>query len=145
MTVASICFVLLLVVPAIDRRLDWSSVPWWLVLVGDAGVMLGYAAIFAVVRANSYAAATVRVEKDQPVISTGPYAIVRHPMYSGALLFLGLIPLALCSYWGLLLAVPTFAGLAWRAADEERVLIRDLPGYADYCRKVRWRLVPGIW
>src|SRR5262249_40103776 len=98
-----------------------------------------------VLRQNSYAAATVRVEAGQPVISNGLYAIVRHPMYSAALLLLIFTPLALGSYWTLPLVVPLIGALAWRLLDEERVLLRDLPGYADYYSKVRWRLVPGIW
>ena len=128
MTVASACFILTLAIPGIDHRLHWSAVPPWLVLLG-----------------NSYAAATIRVEAEQPIIATGPYAIVRHPMYSGALLMLGITPLALGSYWGLLMVVPIVAALAWRLIEEERFLARNLPGYAGYCRKVRWRLIPGLW
>lgn len=101
--------------------------------------------IFVVVRENSYAAATVRVEAEQPVVSTGPYALVRHPMYAGALLMLGFTPLALGSTWGLLVDISTFAGLAWRLLDEERFLKRNLPGYAEYCSKVRYRLFPFVW
>jgi protein-S-isoprenylcysteine O-methyltransferase Ste14 len=145
MTVALACFILSLIIPGIDHRLHWSAVPPWLVLLGNAGVVLGYAVIFIVVRENSFAAATIRVESEQPVISSGPYAIVRHPMYSGALLMLGITPLALGSYWGLLMVVPIFAALAWRLLDEERFLTRNLPGYADYCQRVRFRLIPGIW
>lgn len=145
MTVASACFILTLAIPGIDHRLHWSAVPPWLVLLGNAGVILGYAFIFVVVRENSYAAATIRVEAEQPIISTGPYAIVRHPMYSGALLMLGITPVALGSYWGLLMVVPIVAALAWRLIEEERFLTRNLPGYAGYCRKVRWRLIPGLW
>ena len=145
MIFATACFVLTLSIPGIDHRLHWSSVPPWLALLGDAGVVLGYACIFAVVRENSYAAATIRVEAEQPIISTGPYAIVRHPMYSGALLMLGITPLALGSTWGLLMVLPILAALAWRLLDEERFLTRNLPGYADYCRRVRFRLIPGIW
>jgi len=94
---------------------------------------------------NSYAASTVTVEPDQPVISTGLYGLVRHPMYSGALLLLIAMPLALGSSWTLLLLVLLIPLLAWRLLDEERVLKRDLPGYADYCLRVRSRLIPGIW
>jgi len=144
MTVASLCFALLLILPGIDHRLRWSAVPVSMVLVGELGVLIGYALIYAVIRQNSYAAATIRVERGQPLVSSGLYAIVRHPMYAGALLFLGSIPLALGSYWGLLLAIPSFAILAWRAVDEERVLLRDLSGYAEYSRKVRWRVIPGL-
>lgn len=145
MSVASVCFILALVIPGIDRRLHWSELPVWPALLGEAGVLAGYAIIVATVLENSYAAATVRVEEGQPIISTGLYALVRHPMYSGALLMLGLTPLALGSAWGLLLIVPTVGALAWRLLDEERILRRDLPGYEDYCRRVRFRLLPGVW
>jgi len=145
MTFASACYALLLVMPGFDHHWHWSDVPVWLVLLANAGSLAGYAMVFLVVRANSYAAATVRVEPGQPVISSGPYALVRHPMYSGALLMLGATPLALGSYWGLLVGIPTAAGLVWRLIDEERFLLRNLPGYAEYCGKVRSRLIPCIW
>jgi protein-S-isoprenylcysteine O-methyltransferase Ste14 len=145
MVFASVVFVLTLIIPGIDHRLHWSDAPAWLALLGQVGVLLGYAMIFWVVRANSYAAATIRVEADQPVVSTGPYAIVRHPMYGGALLMLGLTPLALGSLWGLLMIVPIVAGLAWRLLDEERYLARNLRGYAEYCARIRYRLVPFVW
>ena len=87
----------------------------------------------------------MRVEGEQKVISTGLYSVVRHPMYAGTLPLIVAIPLALGSYWALLLVIPLLPILAWRLLDEERVLRRDLPGYADYCRHVRYRLVPGVW
>jgi protein-S-isoprenylcysteine O-methyltransferase Ste14 len=138
-------FCLLIALPGLDHRWHWSAVPIWLVLVANAGVALSFVVFFVVMQQNSYAASTVRVEADQPVISTGLYGIVRHPMYSGALLLLICTPPALGSSWSLLLLIPTLPVLAWRLLDEERVLKRDLPGYADYCRQVRYRLIPGIW
>jgi len=138
-------FVLLLIIPGFDHRWHWSQVPTWLVLTSDALVVLSLIGTAVVVRQNSYAASTVTVEAGQPVVSTGLYAIVRHPMYSAALILTGFTPLALGSYWGLLMIVPIIATLAWRLLDEERVLKRDLPGYLDYCRRVRFRLVPGLW
>jgi protein-S-isoprenylcysteine O-methyltransferase Ste14 len=120
-------------------------VPDWLVLVGDALVALSFYGFFLTLRQNAFAAATVRVESDQPVISTGLYAIVRHPMYTAALaLFLG-TPFALASWWGLVPAALLLAALVWRLLDEESYLARSLPGYTDYQRRVRTRLVPGIW
>jgi protein-S-isoprenylcysteine O-methyltransferase Ste14 len=98
-----------------------------------------------VFRANTYAAATVQVASGQTVISTGPYAVVRHPMYGAALLMLLGIPIALASWWGALVLVALLPALAWRLIDEERVLLRDLAGYADYRQKVRWRLIPYLW
>jgi protein-S-isoprenylcysteine O-methyltransferase Ste14 len=115
------------------------------VLLANAGIVASFVLIFFVMKQNSYAAATVRVEAEQPVISTGLYGMVRHPMYSGALLLTVCMPLALGSFWCLLLVILVFPVLVWRSLDEERVLRRDLRGYADYCRRVRYRLIPGVW
>jgi protein-S-isoprenylcysteine O-methyltransferase Ste14 len=136
---------LMILVPALDYRWHWSAVPAWLALLGNAGIVASFIIFFFVMKQNSYAAATVRVEAEQPVISTGLYGVVRHPMYSGALLLMVCMPLALGSSWSLLLLLPALPILAWRLIDEERVLTRDLPGYADYCRRVRYRLVPFVW
>jgi protein-S-isoprenylcysteine O-methyltransferase Ste14 len=144
-TLVLIGFVALIVVPGLDRRWHWSSVPAWLVIVADLLVVLGLLGTAIVVKQNSYAASTIRVEPEQPVVSTGLYAIVRHPMYSAALLILGFTPLALGSYWALLLVIPFIGVLAWRLLDEERFLTRNLPGYADYCRRTRYRLIPWVW
>ena len=138
-------FALLIIFPGVDYRWHWSSVPLWLVLVGNGAVAVSFALFFVVLKRNSYAASTVTVEPGQPVVSTGVYAIVRHPMYAGALLLIAATPLALGSYWGLLVAFASLPALIWRLLDEERILKRDLPGYVDYCRRVRFRLIPGVW
>ena len=140
-----VAFVLLIAVPGLDYRWHWSEVPTWLVLVANGGVGLSFAIFFVVLKQNSYAASTITVEPGQPVVSTGVYAFIRHPMYAGALLLIGVTPLALGSYWGLLVGVAALPVLIWRLLDEERILARDLPGYIDYCRQVRYRLIPGIW
>ena len=101
--------------------------------------------IFFVLRENSYAASTIQIADDQKVISTGPYALVRHPMYAGALLLIAGMPLALDSWYGLVGIVVILPMLIWRLQDEERFLRRNLPGYADYTSKVRWRLIPGLF
>lgn len=145
MALTSVCFLLLILVPALDARWHWSDVPVWLVLVGNVCVFVSFVLVFFVLKTNSYAAATIRVEAGQPVISTGAYAFVRHPMYAAALPMLVLTPLALGSYWGLLVGIAVIPALVWRLLDEERVLARELPGYIDYCRTVRWRLVPYVW
>jgi protein-S-isoprenylcysteine O-methyltransferase Ste14 len=138
-------FLLLVVVPGLDRRFGWSHVPWWIALAGDGLVVLGFAAFYRVVRVNSFAAGTVRVEEGQHVVTTGPYAFVRHPMYSGAFALLLGTPLALGSWWGLLI-VPFFLPvLALRILNEEAVLARGLPGYAAYQQAVRFRLIPFVW
>src|SRR5262245_3494861 len=145
MTITLIGFVALLVLPGLDYRWHWSNVPCWLVLLANAGVALSFAIFFIVLKQNSYAASTITVEADQPVVSTGLYAIVRHPLYSGALLLLGLTPLALGSYWTMLVIPLLFPVLVWRLLDEEQFLKQNLPGYAQYCRATRFRLVPWVW
>ena len=141
----SLVFVALLVVPALDYRYGWSDVPLFAVLAGDALVALGFYFIFLVYQENTFASATVDVVAEQKVISTGPYAIVRHPMYASALLYLLGTPLALRSYWGLVPIALMIPLLIWRLHDEERLLREELPGYREYQRKVRHRLLPRIW
>ncbi len=138
-------FVTLLVLCGFDHRRHWSNVPVWLVLVANAFVFLGLLGTAVALEQNRYAASTIRVEPAQPVVSSGLYAIVRHPMYSAALLMTAFIPLALGSYWVMPLIIPLTGILAWRLLDEERYLTRNLPGYADYCQKVHYRLVPYVW
>jgi protein-S-isoprenylcysteine O-methyltransferase Ste14 len=141
----SLGFIALLVVPAFDYRFAWSTVPLWGVLGGDALVGVGFYLIFLVYRENTFTSATIEVATDQKVISTGPYAIVRHPMYASASLYLVGTPLALASYWGFVPLVGMLPFLIWRLLDEERFLALNLPGYTEYQQKVRHRLVPRIW
>lgn len=141
----SLGFVGLLVVPALDVRSGWSIVPPGLVLLGDALVIAGFYFILIVYRENTFASATIELAKDQKVISTGPYAVVRHPMYAAALPYLLGTPLALGSYWGLVVFVAMLPFLSWRIFDEERFLSRNLPGYTEYQQRVRHRLVPFVW
>jgi protein-S-isoprenylcysteine O-methyltransferase Ste14 len=145
MVFTSIGFIALLVVPALDYRFQWSNVPLWAVAAGDVLVIVGFYFIFLVYRENTFTSATIEVAPGQTVISTGPYAIVRHPMYASALLYLVGTPLALGSYWGLVPLAATIPFLIWRLFDEEELLAEKLPGYIDYQNKVRYRLVPGIW
>jgi protein-S-isoprenylcysteine O-methyltransferase Ste14 len=140
-----VIFLLSIVLPALDHRYTWSPVAAWVSILGDVLVVLSFLFMFRVIRANSFAASNVRVEQDQTVIDTGPYAHVRHPMYVGAIgLFVGM-PLALGSWWSLGLVVACIPVLVWRLLDEERILQRDLPGYREYMRRVRFRLVPLVW
>ncbi len=145
MVFASIGFIALLVVPALDYRFGWSVVSIYAVLGGDMLVAIGFYCIVLVYRENTFTSATIEVAAGQQVISTGPYAIVRHPMYASALLYLLGTPLALGSYWGLLALAAMLPFLIWRLFDEERLLARDLPGYTEYQKRVRHRLVPFIW
>ena len=140
-----VAFSAFIVVPVLDHRYRVSPVPTWVSIVGDSIVVFSFLAIFWVIKTNSWAASNVRVEADQRVIDTGPYAYVRHPMYAGALwLFVG-IPLALGSWWSLALMILFSPVLLWRLLDEERILARDLPGYVEYLRRVKHRLVPYVW
>lgn len=145
MTITSIGFIALLVVPGLDRRFGWSEMPDSVPILGDLLLLAGWFGILMVFRANSYAAATIQVASGQKVNSTGPYAVVRHPMYATALLMLLGIPVSLASWRGALVLLALLPALAWRLIDEERLLVRDLEGYSDYRRNVRWRLIPYVW
>ncbi len=138
-------FFALLVVSALDHRFGWSNVPTSVVLIGDVLVVVGLGITLLVVQQNSYAAATITVEADQEVVSTGLYGLVRHPMYFGALIMAVGIPLALDSYWGLVVFMPGLIVLAFRIVDEEKALTQELDGYIEYTQKVRYRLVPYAW
>ena len=133
------------VVSAVDHRFGWSTVPTAVVVVGNVLVLVGLAVAEVVVIQNNYAAATITVEKDQPVVSTGLYGLVRHPMYVGALILVVGMPLALGSYWGLLTMIPGVLVFVARITDEEKALCQDLAGYEQYTEKVHYRLVPGVW
>lgn len=145
MSFTSVGFIALLVVSALDHRFMWSSVPLPMVIAGDMLTALGFCIVFVVYKENTFASARIEVAPDQKVISTGPYAVVRHPMYAGSLLYLVGTPLALGSYWGLLALAAMMPFLIWRLFDEERLLSKNLPGYTEYCATVRWRLIPGVF
>ncbi|MBV9543677.1 MAG: isoprenylcysteine carboxylmethyltransferase family protein [Chloroflexi bacterium] len=144
-SVASVAFIALITVPGLDRRFGWSRVPVQVTIVAAAVVVVGFYVVFLVFRANTFTSATVEVVQGQQVVSTGPYAHVRHPMYSGALLILLATPLALGSWWALLAWLPMLAAIIWRLEDEERYLLQKLRGYAEYRAMVRYRLVRGVW
>jgi protein-S-isoprenylcysteine O-methyltransferase Ste14 len=142
---AAVAFVMTIVVPALDHRLRWSAVPRWASLAGDLLVALGFLAVVRVFKENTYTSGTIEVAAEQQVISTGPYALVRHPMYSGALvLLLGIGP-ALGSWWGLLTVVPMAGVIILRLLAEERFLKEHLAGYAEYLSEVKYRLAPFLW
>jgi len=145
MAITSIGFIALAVVPALDRRFGWSHLSVYAVLLGNMLVLMGWLGIYFVFRENSFAAATIQTSADQRVISTGPYAWVRHPMYATALVMLLGISPALGSWWGVLVVLAILPALIWRLLDEERFLVRNLPGYPEYQGRVRYRLIPFIW
>jgi protein-S-isoprenylcysteine O-methyltransferase Ste14 len=131
--------------PGFDHRFGWSDVPWELSAAADTVVFLGYVLFFLVLRENSYASRVVKVEAGQKVISSGPYAVVRHPMYLATIVMFLATPVALGSYWALLpfLLLPPF--LVLRIRGEEKFLEKELPGYLEYTQKVRYRLIPYVW
>jgi protein-S-isoprenylcysteine O-methyltransferase Ste14 len=134
-----------IILPVLDYHHSLSPVPAWVSVVGNAIIIFSYLAIFWVIRTNSWAASSIRVEAGQKVVDTGPYTYVRHPMYAAAIwLFVG-IPLALGSWWSVALLIPSLPVLLWRLLDEERILARDLPGYSEYMGRVRYRLMPKVW
>ena len=145
MWVTSLGFIGLLVVPALDHRFAWSRLPRDVVLAGDLLVAIGWLAIFFVFKENTFTSATIELAPDQKVISTGPYARVRHPMYAGGLVMLLGMPIALGSWWGELVMAAMMPALIWRLMDEEKFLTRNLPGYVEYQDKVRYRLIPHVW
>lgn len=135
----------LFVLPGLDRRFGWSIVPQAVVWVALAAVVAGYALFFTVMRANSYASRVIEVQEGQKVIDTGPYSAVRHPMYAATVLIYLASPVVLGSWWAAIPAIAYLPLLGLRILDEEAMLRRELPGYAEYCGKVRWRILPGIW
>jgi protein-S-isoprenylcysteine O-methyltransferase Ste14 len=129
----------------LDFRFGWSHAPLWLTVLSQFFVFAGYLITLGVMKENSFASRTVQVEEGQRVISTGPYRLVRHPMYFGAVLMLLFTPFALGSWWalpGFLLVIPL---IVLRLLHEEKMLRRDLPGYSDYCLRTRFRLLPLVW
>lgn len=145
MSLASVGFIALLVLPAADHRFGWSQMSPRMAVAGDLLILLGWLGIFFVFRENSFASATIESASDQRVISSGPYAWVRHPMYAAGLVLLLGIPIALGSWWGVLVVLAVLPALIWRLLDEERFLARNLPDYIAYQGRVRYRLVPLVW
>jgi len=144
-SLAAIAFVAMFVVSALDHSFAWSAVPPYVVALGDLMVALGLYFVFLVFKENTFTSGIIEIDEEQKVVTTGPYALVRHPMYIGALVMIIGVPLALGSLWGLLAVVPMTLALVWRLLDEEKFLAKNLAGYSDYQSKVRHRLLPLIW
>ncbi len=138
-------FLLAFLLPGFDKRFEWSNVPVAVVIVADILVLLGYGVFFLVLRENRYASRIIEVEQEQKVISSGPYAIVRHPMYLGVSLMYTLSPLALGSYWAMIPSLLIIPLLMARIRNEESVLGKELKEYQEYMQKTKYRLIPGIW
>ena len=140
-----LCFLTVLIVAGLDHRYGWSHVPTWLCIAGTVLTAAGLGLAIWVVNQNSWAAATITIEPAQELVTTGLYGVVRHPMYSGALLMGLALPLGLGSYWALIPGLLTAVSLVVRTLDEEVMLRAELPGYTEYAAKTRYRLLPGVW
>lgn len=143
--IGSLIFIIIYLIPGFDQRYSWSSVPVAIIIIADIIVLTGYLLFVRVLIENSYASRIVEVEQQQKVITTGPYKIVRHPMYSAVLLMYSFGPLALGSYWAMIGNVLLILILVARIKNEEKVLSKELEGYQDYLQRTRYRLIPGIW
>lgn len=132
-------------IPGLDHRLGWSDVPVPLVIMSDFLVLAGYLVFFLTLRENRFASRVIRIEEGQTVITTGPYAVVRHPLYLGVSVMLVFAPLALGSWWAMIPTLTTPVFLALRIKDEEEALLEELPGYLDYTQRTTWRLIPRVW
>jgi protein-S-isoprenylcysteine O-methyltransferase Ste14 len=144
-SLASLCFIALFIVPGLDYRNGWSNVPPIISLLADGFVALGFFIVFLTFKENSYTRATIEVSQGQTVTTSGPYRFVRHPMYAGASVLLIATPLALGSWFAEIFAVLLILVVAIRLLDEEKVLKQNLAGYPEYCRQVRYHLVPYVW
>jgi protein-S-isoprenylcysteine O-methyltransferase Ste14 len=138
-------FLLAFILPGIDKRLGWSNVPLPIIVGAELFVLIGYLFVFLVFKENQYASRVIEVEKGQKVIQSGPYRLVRHPMYMGAILMYIASPLALGSYWAIIPAIFIVPIFVARIINEESVLIKELEGYSEYKLNTRYRLIPGIW
>jgi protein-S-isoprenylcysteine O-methyltransferase Ste14 len=142
---AGISFLATILLPSLDHRFRWSQLPLSVVIAGDTLVFVGFLIVFLVFRENTFTSSVIEVAAEQRVIDSGPYAVVRHPMYVGALVLLAGMPLALGSLVGLATFPPFVAIIVWRLVQEERFLVAHLPGYAAYRQKTRYRLIPRVW
>jgi protein-S-isoprenylcysteine O-methyltransferase Ste14 len=144
-SIISTGFMAMLVVPALDHRFHWSEMSLYATVAGDVLVAIGFLLTFFVYKENTFASATIELTPEQKVISTGLYALVRHPMYMGGILLFVGMSVSLGSWWGLFVLLLIIPALVWRLFEEEKLLARNLPSYAEYQNKVRYRLVPFIW
>jgi protein-S-isoprenylcysteine O-methyltransferase Ste14 len=144
-SVLFVSLVAMIVVSPLDHRYGWSVVPPPISVIGDVLVAVGLSIAMLVVVQNGYASSNITVESGQTLVSTGLYGLVRHPMYTGNVILMVGIPLALGSYWGLVFVLPCLVALALRIRDEEQMLTQELSGYREYERQVHYRLLPYVW
>ncbi len=144
-SLGGLLFMALIIVPALDHKYDWSSVPIVYSIMADCIVILGFWIVFEAFKVNTYASRAIEIMEKQKVIKTGVYSYIRHPMYLGAALIIIMTPIAMSSLYGLLLLVPLIAVIVLRILDEEKMLVLELDGYEQYCKEVKYRLIPYIW
>jgi len=144
-SIVGLAFISIFILSAFDHRFIWSIMPSFMPVAGNVLVVFGLLIVFFVFKENTFTSATIEIYSEQKVISTGPYSFVRHPMYSGTFIMLIGVPLSLGSWWGLLAVIPVILVFIWRLFGEEKLLSQNLPGYKEYCTKVRWRLIPGVF
>lgn len=142
---STVYLLVIFILPGFDVRYGWSNVPAWLCLAADGVVLASYLLYLLVLKINTFASRIVEVEEGQQVITSGPYALVRHPMYLAMILMMTASPLALGSYWAMIPSILFILLLAARAKNEEELLQKELKGYNEYMQKTRYRLFPGIW
>ncbi len=142
---AQIFFIAMLIVPGLDHRFNWSNVPLLIVIIANVLVLSGFIIVFLVMHENSYSGSTIEVGKAQRVITTGPYRLVRHPMYFGAGILILFSPIAMGSYWGFICSTLLCVVIVFRLLDEERLLIQNLAGYREYCQHTKYHLIPWVW
>ncbi|NTW12016.1 MAG: isoprenylcysteine carboxylmethyltransferase family protein [Anaerolineales bacterium] len=142
---SAVYLLIIFILPGFDVRYGWSNVPAWLCLAADGVVLASYILYLLVLKTNTFASRVIEVEQGQQVITSGPYALVRHPMYLAMILMMTATPLALGSYWAMLPSVLFILLLAARAKNEEELLQKELKGYSEYMQKTRYRLFPGVW
>ena len=144
-SLAGLLFMALIIVPALDHKYGWSSVPIVYSIMADCSVIMGFWIVFEVFKVNTYASRAIETMEKQKVIKTGVYAHIRHPMYLGAALIIVMTPIAMSSLYGLLISVPLIVVIVLRILDEEKMLVLELDGYEQYCKEVKYRLIPYIW
>jgi protein-S-isoprenylcysteine O-methyltransferase Ste14 len=142
---SGIIFISVFVLCGLDYRYDWSQVPRWIICVASVLLRVGYAMYAEVMRENTYLSRTIEVQEGQQLIDTGMYAVVRHPMYSATIIMYMAIPLVLGSLWALILMLFYPLVIVIRIQNEEQLLVQELPGYREYQKRVKYKIIPGIW
>ena len=142
---SGILFVASFILAGLDFRFGWSEIPSWVTWTASSIFLLSYGMYAEVMRENEWLSRSIEVMEGQKVVSTGLYGIVRHPMYSATIAMFLAMPLVMGSWWAFLVMIPYVLAIAARIKDEEILLTKELEGYTEYKKKVRWKLIPYIW